>query len=571
MNTTCSNCGSPVSAAMVTCPRCWNDLRPAATHPEFVPTFASAPPPPPLADPYASAPTLPPIADPFAEPPPPSTGGGATFPPPPPPPGYPSPWPGYGQPPPPLQPRRRGVGGLILAIGLGAAVAAGGAAVVATRVDDKGPAHPDTWDPRVTELVTFVEVNRGLVFDQPVFVDFLTPEEYSALVRTSDAELTEQDRTDIENQLGEFRALGLVHGSPDLFEATNSLVDTGTLAFYSPATERITVRGTEVTPSLEVTLVHELTHALQDQHWDLDALQDTQTTGESTAHRALFEGDAVRIENAYIEQLSAPERTAYDADRPGSPDDAGLGDVPASLLAFFGAPYIFGEPFLAVLEAKNGQAGVDGAFDSPPSTEEEIYDPSRFLANDSAQPLAALDAPEGAEIIEQSDFGVIGLFLMLAERIPAHQAMHAVDGWNGDAIVGYVLNSQVCVDLAFATDTAADGDELAAAFTAWVAAMPVGSVSTGRDGANVTVHACDPGAEQSAQATGAGAAGMVVPATRSFLVAGYLTSGATDAQAACAATVATDAFTIEQLSAETLDPGVVDLIVAAGAQQCGIA
>src|SRR4051794_6830075 len=60
---------------------------------------------------------------------------------------------------------------------------AGGILGVASR-RSHGPAHPDAWDPRVLDLVRFDEKHRGLKFDHPVFVDFLTPEEYSQRARS---------------------------------------------------------------------------------------------------------------------------------------------------------------------------------------------------------------------------------------------------------------------------------------------------------------------------------------------------------------------------------------------------
>ena len=47
-------------------------------------------------------------------------------------------------------------------------------AVVTDQFTDDGPGHPDEWDPRVADLAAFVEDERGLDFDHPVYVDFLT-------------------------------------------------------------------------------------------------------------------------------------------------------------------------------------------------------------------------------------------------------------------------------------------------------------------------------------------------------------------------------------------------------------
>jgi uncharacterized protein YjaZ len=74
------------------------------------------------------------------------------------------------------------------------------------------------------------------------------------------------------------------------------------------------VRGTELTPSVESTLVHELTHALQFQHFDLgkhhEELEEADDSAASSAYTALVEGDARRIQAAWRENLSEEEQEA---------------------------------------------------------------------------------------------------------------------------------------------------------------------------------------------------------------------------------------------------------------------
>ena len=56
-------------------------------------------------------------------------------------------------------------------------VLAGGITAAVMRTG--GGRLPSEWDARVLDLVHFVERERGALFDHPVPVDFLTPEEYS--------------------------------------------------------------------------------------------------------------------------------------------------------------------------------------------------------------------------------------------------------------------------------------------------------------------------------------------------------------------------------------------------------
>src|SRR5690606_26121335 len=102
---------------------------------------------------------------------------------------------------PPRPPRRRAgpppLARLTAALIVGTLVA--GAVTVAVRLlDDEGVDHPDAWDPRVADLAAFVEDARGLAYDHPVHVDFLTPEEYTEATTTEVSELQEEELADLE-------------------------------------------------------------------------------------------------------------------------------------------------------------------------------------------------------------------------------------------------------------------------------------------------------------------------------------------------------------------------------------
>jgi hypothetical protein len=69
----------------------------------------------------------------------------------------------------------------------------GGAEGGATTDETVPPEDLTEWDPRVADLAAFVEEARGLEFVHPIPVEFLSPEEFSAEVR-SDLAPTEADR-----------------------------------------------------------------------------------------------------------------------------------------------------------------------------------------------------------------------------------------------------------------------------------------------------------------------------------------------------------------------------------------
>lgn len=441
-------------------------------------------------------------------------------PPPPPPPS------GWGAVPyaPPARPARRGP---VVVVSL-VAVAGLLLAAVVVSAGSSGIDHPDEWDERVVDLAAFVERERGLDFEHPVTVEFLTEDEYSERARVDEGMLTESDRADIEDSAAVFEALGLVPAGTDMLETSNEMADTGTLAFYDPMTESVSVRGTEMTTGLAVTLVHELVHVAQDQAFDLEA-PPVDEDSAFEAYDALVEGDAVRVEMAYVESLSLDEQDTYWADYEEQYDEseADLSDVPGALQALFAAPYVLGQPVVDLIAADGGNSAVDDAFEDPPSSSEHLFDPRSYLDLDLPASVDQPELPRGAdEIGESGPLGATTLFVMLAERIDPVTALGAADGWGGDMSVAYRDGDRVCVRVDLVGDTDTDTGEIAAALQGWVDAGSAGTASVEQGDDVVAFESCagppdgdgDGGGESSPAGEGASFDALALPASRSQIM-----------------------------------------------------
>ncbi|MEA2900692.1 MAG: hypothetical protein QOH36_579 [Actinomycetota bacterium] len=427
------------------------------------------------------------------------------------------------------------------------------AAVVRNGEDD----IPSEWDARVLDLVHFVERERGAVFDHPVPVDFLTPEEYSDRTRTDKGSLSEDETKEIEQFEGELRALGILSGDTSLLDATNDLTDTGTLAYYESGEERVVVRGTEVTPGLAVTLVHELTHALQDQVFAIDRYREADeepTSGETFAFDSLVEGDADRIDQLYTASLDQATQDAIDAENEAGYEEyqAATDDVPVALDVLFGALYGLGDSFVAFLDSAG--ESVDGAFDDPPVTEEQVFDAFAYLDGD--EPVA-VDVPDtdGEEAFDDGDFGAVSLMVVLAERIEPRQALAAATGWGGDAYVVFPRDGRTCIRLDVTGDSPTETDELADALADWVAAAPGSAATTSRTGDIVHLESCDPGVG-SAEGTGGSALALDLAVTRSYAAADALDDGADPDAARCFGSAIVEQLTDDELADESPTPAV---------------
>jgi hypothetical protein len=453
-------------------------------------------------------------------------------------------------PPPPPPPagatRRRSAGRWALGC-----VAFGTAALVGWRLlAGSGPDHPDEWDPRVEDLAEFVEDQREREFDHPVYVDFLTDEEYADLARSEEDDLSDADRESFEQAEAMYRAMGLAEGDLDLFAAFNDVVDAGTLAFYDSEEDRVRVRGTELTPGLRVTLVHELTHALQDQLFDLERV-DEGSSGEQTAFRALVEGDAINVEQAFTSDGLSPEDLRdYEDELAEQIDEAeqGTADVPGVLAATFGAPYDLGGPLVLGLRNDGGNARLDEAFDDPPTTEEHIFDPLTYLDTERDEGGEAEDVEvEAEDALDQDTLGSVLWYLMLVERIDPDRALEATDGWDGGTYALVDDEGTTCLEAAFAGDTDADEEEMAEAIDAWMRAMPSGDPEAVEVDGRPGLRVCDPGAEADLGLTGRSERALAVPSLRSYLIGDALTTLEPD-EASCFADEVMDNLTFAEIT-----------------------
>lgn len=369
-----------------------------------------------------------------------------------------------------------------------------------TKEEQHGPVYPTAWDPRIAPYVTFVEQKRGLAFLHPVAVRFLGEKDFEKTVRSDENELDAEDRKEIDQATGLYRALGLISGDVDLFDASNDVSSSGTLAYYDFTKKQVTIRGTSLTLAARPTLVHELTHVLQDQHFDIGdrkrsaAQRDAKLgTSELEVLDAVIEGDAERIGSLYTASLSARERKAI-ARSNQSKATAAYEEAPEILVTMFAAPYTLGEGLIGVIARRGGNQAIDDLLRDTPVHDAALLDP--FLVHAGEVTAAKVEAPtldKGDEKIHSGEFGAIFWYLMLASRVPLVDALTAADGWNGDASLAYDHDGTTCTRIAYVGRTGADTARMLQALRRWVAAAPGSPASVIRQGDRLLFQSCDPG------------------------------------------------------------------------------
>ena len=440
--------------------------------------------------------------------------------------------------------------------------AAGTAAAVGTTATD----HPARWDPRVRRLVRVTERLRGLEFKHPVAVRFRDGRAFERGL-TSGRRPTRSDRVEIEQYTGLLRALGLLTGDVDLEQSFRHGRASGALAYYSFEDQRVTVRGNELTPAVRATVVHELTHVLQDQHFaigrrvrTLARSEDPEDVTERSVLSAVVEGDASRSEVLYRATLSHAGRRALDADAAAQHDSARrrIGEVPAVVSTMIGAPYVLGQALAEAVGEHGGNAAVDGLFTDTPAEESALLDPFELLAGETrAVPLAVPGLYDGEQEVGSGRLGAVTWYLVLAQRLPLGDALAAVDGWNGDSYVAFERDGTTCVHASYAGDRPPDTARMLRLLRRWVAAGPASTASVRRDGAAIRFESCDPGT--AAVAGDAPADALALPTTRTYLGIQAMRAGMSRAGSRCYAGELVRAFPVSSLRDPTFgsDPRTV--------------
>ncbi|HEX4489777.1 MAG TPA: hypothetical protein VH914_01105 [Acidimicrobiia bacterium] len=445
------------------------------------------------------------------------------------------------------RPPRTGNSPKTVAIALVVTAAIVAAAVVGlTMVGSKDKAgaptttFPTNWDPRVSSLVQFDQKQRDLHYLHPVQVLFLSPAAFKKRL-LGDQKLSAKDKREIQATLEALRAMGMVQGNVDLFKKLNQLTGETTEAFYDFEKKQVVVPEGAIDVAQKVTLAHELTHTLDDQHYDLDKVEKIGDKHDTDATEALIEGDAEAVENDYIAKLSPSDRRAYERSQDTAASGADLKGVPQVLGLLQEWAYDFGPVYVDLLRKVGGQAKVDAAFKNPPIDEEQVIDPLSYLDNDEPGAISAPKLPKGAKKLDSGkEFGVLMWYLMLSERIDPHVAMHAALGWGADSYAIAREGSQTCLEVHYRGETKRDNTQMLGALRQWIAALPHGMARVTANSDNtLSLRSCDPGsAAKTVTNRSLGAYQLLV--FRTSLIGAAVQEGVAPAAATCLSDGVTD-------------------------------
>jgi hypothetical protein len=305
---------------------------------------------------------------------------------------------------------------------------------------------------------------RKVPFKHEVKRDVTAREDMKAmLIKEIDAEMTPAEFR--ANELG-MKVLGLLPPDLDLKETMVRVYAEEIAAFYDTKTETMhLIKEPEAKlkkrPSFlerllgrtggfdkdenKTVIAHELTHALADQNFDIDAMQK-HTKGDDDrdlALSALIEGEAtLTMIGAQMNDWDGSQIAkvpAADLDRvfsllgPLMPlaSGASLREAPPILSETLIFPYLRGLVFCARLTNDGGWKAIDAAYREPPLSTEQVLHPEKYRAQPDppmSLDLGKLDAGEGWKELGRNVVGEMQLAVLLRR----HGGKPAAAGWDGD-------------------------------------------------------------------------------------------------------------------------------------------
>lgn len=323
---------------------------------------------------------------------------------------------------------------------------------------------PQDIQDELLDLVRVTEEIRDLVFIEPPNITVVSDAELEERARG----FLEEDADDIPADEALYKLLGLLDPEADLETILIDLYGEQVGGYYDLETKELVVPATDQGFSVlqRTTLVHELTHALTDQAFDIGPvwfdLYDNDHLDQFSALQALVEGDASLAELLYLQTLSQRELGEYLAEA-FQIDSSALEASPQFIQDSLIFPYDSGLAFTQMLYNIGGWDEVDDAYltmPGLPGSTEQVITPGDFGRDLPMTVEPPSITVPGYALERRSVWGEFGFRMMFDQALGGDGTLEAVDGWGGDAYYQWFDGQNAALALFYEGDTDRDEAEM---------------------------------------------------------------------------------------------------------------
>ena len=314
----------------------------------------------------------------------------------------------------------------------------------------------------VDSILQWVGKETALEIKHPVKRQLSSPAEVQSYVE--ERIKTDEDAKRLERSELVVKKFGLLARDFDLSKFLVRLLREQVVGFYDPKKQTVFLLNWVEPEEQKPVLAHELTHALQDQNFDLEKwmragappgggasskekdprkLQEEIDADERQAARqAVGEGQGMAVLVDYLlaptgrNLLTAPEFvTVLKQGMTTGGDSPIFASAPIFLKESLTFPYRYGLDFMQTLLGEGKERAFAGALKNPPVDTRQIMEPKRYLAGEQ---VPAVPLPDFAAVLgknwERFDVGGVGEFdiRLIVEQFGAESAARRLaPAWRG--------------------------------------------------------------------------------------------------------------------------------------------
>ena len=364
-------------------------------------------------------------------------------------------------------------------------------AVLGTLLACRAPAGEKLTQPEaeaaVTSALPDLEAIRGLTFKQKVPVKVVDDAKARAYALARFKRMTPEAKIAADTKA--YQLLGLVPPGTDILKTMLDVLEEQAGGFYDPQTKSFYLLDDMPRMMTGPLTTHEMTHALEDQYYDIDRRIEKVLDDDDAAFAvaALAEGSASLTMGVAIAKLDASEREKMADSEAGRAEK--LDAMPGVLRRQLLGPYILGALFLArgdlaSLAGGYPQADAKAAWDKMPRSSEQILHPEKYWDPAKRDEPVKVTVPDPSKVLGEgwthTGGGVLGELTLgglvgaLAPTAQDQEAMvrasrwtnAAATGWGGDRYELWTKGKAAVVLLLTQWDTPSDATEFEAALHA---------------------------------------------------------------------------------------------------------
>ncbi|MGC1905755.1 MAG: hypothetical protein WA715_18190 [Candidatus Acidiferrum sp.] len=256
-----------------------------------------------------------------------------------------------------------------------------------------------------------------------------------------------EDKDEAERYAGQrsAEAFGLLPKGFDLDSFMIDLLTEQIAGLYDPKTHEFYVADWIPATDQKMVMAHELTHALQDQHFQIDSWVKAARPNDDAelARESVLEGSAMAAMVDYL--LAGTGRSLQDL--PDIDPSMLVGDMestpmlkkaPAFLKDALVFPYLDGLNFSAAVVRPNGWGALAGVFAKPPVSTQQIMHPALYASfrtpPQAELPVGVMEKELGADWTKLEDnlMGEFGWKEVLKQFLGEERATPLAAGWSTD-------------------------------------------------------------------------------------------------------------------------------------------